>query len=55
MSNSYKLTNKAVADLTNIWDYTVEKWSEEQAAKYYFLLAFYLKSILILYEDWGVP
>ena len=38
MSNSYKLTNKAVDDLTKIWDYTVEKWSEEQADKYYSLL-----------------
>ncbi len=26
----YKLTNKAVEDLTGIWEYTVEKWSEEQ-------------------------
>ena len=38
MSNSYKLTNKAVDDLAKIWDYTVEKWSEEQADKYYSLL-----------------
>lgn len=38
MSNSYKLTNKAVDDLTKIWDYTVEKWSEELADRYYSLL-----------------
>jgi len=31
----YKLTNKAVEDLANIWDYTFEKWSEKQADKYY--------------------
>lgn len=31
----YYLTKKAVADLTNIWNYTLEKWSEEQADNYY--------------------
>lgn len=34
----YKLTNKAVEDLTSIWDYTFEKWSEKQADKYYEML-----------------
>ena len=34
----YKLTHKAVEDLTVIWNYTVEKWSEKQADKYYRLL-----------------
>lgn len=27
----YKLTNKAVEDLTQIWNYTIDKWSENQA------------------------
>jgi len=31
----YKLTNKAVADLSKIWDYTFEYWSEKRADKYY--------------------
>ena len=31
----YKLTNKAVADLSKIWEYTYEVWSEKQADKYY--------------------
>ena len=31
----YKLTRKAVEDLTNIWNYTYEVWSEKQADKYY--------------------
>ena len=31
----FKLTNKAVEDLSNIWDYTFENWSENQADKYY--------------------
>ena len=34
----YKLTNKAVEDLEEIWDYTFQKWSEQQADKYYTLL-----------------
>ncbi len=34
----YKLTNKAVDDLTQIWNYTFDKWSESQADKYYNLL-----------------
>lgn len=32
-------SNKAVEDLTDIWNYTVETWSETQADKYYTLLA----------------
>ncbi|MDD7913285.1 type II toxin-antitoxin system RelE/ParE family toxin [Polaribacter ponticola] len=31
----YKLTNKAVADLSKIWEYAFEVWSEKQADKYY--------------------
>ena len=31
----YKLTNKAVEDLSKIWDSTFEVWSEKQADKYY--------------------
>ncbi|MBG7612422.1 type II toxin-antitoxin system RelE/ParE family toxin [Polaribacter sp. BAL334] len=32
---NYYLTNKAVDDLTKIWEYTYEVWSENQADKYY--------------------
>jgi toxin ParE1/3/4 len=35
---SYRLTNKAVEDLTNIWEYTNEEWSEQHADKYFNLL-----------------
>lgn len=35
---SYIITNKAVDDLTKIWDYTFEVWSEKQADKYYSML-----------------
>ena len=31
----YKFTNQAVEDLSKIWDYTFEVWSEKQADKYY--------------------
>ena len=34
----YYLTNKAVDDLSEIWDYTMETWSTRQAEKYYNLL-----------------
>ncbi len=34
----YILTNKAVIDLTDIWDYTFDNWSERQADKYYQML-----------------
>lgn len=34
----FYLTNKAVEDLNNIWNYTSDKWSEEQADRYYQML-----------------
>ncbi|WP_298115381.1 type II toxin-antitoxin system RelE/ParE family toxin [Flavobacterium sp.] len=34
----FHLTNKAVEDLSKIWDYTFEIWSEHQAGRYYFEL-----------------
>ena len=34
----YELTNKALEDLSGIWEYTIEKWSEQQADRYYMLL-----------------
>jgi toxin ParE1/3/4 len=32
----YHLTNKALDDLSEIWNYTYEVWSENQADKYYY-------------------
>ncbi len=32
---NYYLTNKAVEDLSQIWEYTFETWSETQADNYY--------------------
>jgi toxin ParE1/3/4 len=34
----FKLTNKAVEDLSKIWEYTFEVWSENQADNYYEML-----------------
>ena len=34
----FYLTNKAVEDLGEIWNYTVQTWSEDQAEIYYSLL-----------------
>lgn len=31
----FKLTNKAVEDLSKIWNYTFEVWYERQADRYY--------------------
>jgi toxin ParE1/3/4 len=33
-----KFTNNAVQDLSDIWSYTAETWSESQADKYYKLI-----------------
>lgn len=35
---SYRLTNKAVEDLNQIWEYSRDTWSEEQADYYYQML-----------------
>ncbi len=34
----YALSNKALDDLSKIWEYTYEVWSELQAEKYYYML-----------------
>ena len=34
----YSLTNKAVEDLSDIWNYTFDQWSERQADSYYEML-----------------
>lgn len=33
-----ELSKKAIQDLDNIWEFTFEKWSENQADKYYNML-----------------
>jgi toxin ParE1/3/4 len=39
------LRQKAIDDLNNIWEYTIEKWSEKQADKYYATIKFACKEI----------
>ena len=39
------LRKEAINDLNNIWNYTFEQWSENQADKYYALLKFSCKEI----------
>lgn len=34
----FKLTNKAVEDLSRIWNYTFDNWSEKQADRYFEML-----------------
>ena len=36
--NKLIFTNKAVDDLSSIWEYTVRTWSVSQAERYYNLL-----------------
>jgi toxin ParE1/3/4 len=42
---SFILTNKAVDDLSGIWNYTYEVWSEKQADKYYNMLIEYCQEL----------
>ncbi len=42
---NYILTNKAVDDLSEIWNYTYDVWSEKQADKYYNMLLEYCKEL----------
>ena len=39
------LRQEAIDDLNNIWNYTFEQWSENQADKYYMILKFACKEI----------
>lgn len=34
----FKLTHKAVEDLSRIWNYTYDNWSEKQADRYFRML-----------------
>ena len=41
----YILTNRAVDDLSEIWTYTYDVWSEKQADKYYKMLLEYCQGL----------
>lgn len=36
--NKYRISSEAYIDLENIWNYTFDTWSEEQANRYYNLI-----------------
>jgi len=38
IKTKYRISAKAVEDLEQIWEYTFEKWSADQADRYYKLL-----------------
>ncbi len=40
-------TKKAISDLTSIWEYTVDNWSEPQADKYYSKIVSACNSLLV--------
>jgi toxin ParE1/3/4 len=44
----YHFTKRALGDLIEIWDYTVDEWSESQAEKYYYSL---IKSCMDLADN----
>lgn len=44
---SYRLTNKAVDDLSQIWKYTEAVWSEKQADSYYQILIVTFQEIAV--------
>lgn len=41
----YRFTNKAVEDLSDIWNYTFDVWSERQADLYYEMLMDFCQEI----------
>ncbi len=45
MANEFILSKKAVEDLSEIWEYTVQNWSEAQADRYYFMLLEFCQDI----------
>jgi toxin ParE1/3/4 len=45
MANKYRLSNRAVDDLAEIWNYTFDTWSESQADKYYRLILMHCQEI----------
>lgn len=48
---NYFLTKKALEDLTGIWDYSYDLWSEKHADRYYELL---LESFMKICENPGI-
>ena len=47
--NKYRISKQAIADLDKIWIYTFNKWSREQADRYYDLI---IKEIEFIAENY---
>lgn len=43
--NKYRISKQAINDLNNIWIFTFQKWSKEQADRYYDLIIEEIKFI----------
>ena len=43
--NKYRISQQAIEDLDKIWIYTLNKWSKEQADRYYDLIIAEIKLI----------
>lgn len=43
--NRYRLSKQAIKDLNDIWFYTKERWSKEQADNYYNLIVSEIKFV----------
>ena len=48
--SKYRISNKAVSDLEQIWLYTFNKWTREQADKYYGIIINEIEFIVNNYE-----
>lgn len=46
----FYFTKRAVEDLSSIWNYTFEVWSEEQADKYYRMLIEVCRKLTCLFR-----
>lgn len=51
MKPAYRISEKALKDLNEIWKYTLETWSQEQADRYYKLLISEIKYITQHFES----
>ena len=48
-NNKYRISQQAIEDLNKIWIYTLNKWSKEQADRYYDLIIAEIEFIAVNY------
>ena len=51
MNQKYRISSEAFTDLENIWEYTFDTWSEEQANRYYSLIVEEIEYIATHFEE----